>query len=401
FYEKLGGTALDGTPLLVDTTANYSLAANIDLSTYTGASGAWQGPSGYSGHLFGNGYTITGLVLDGAHQKVGLFTSLEDGATLENFTVQASTPNNQPVELTQQVWFGGILAMVADPAAHITIKDITIEGNLALNGEQQPPNRTIIYGGFLGEVQQFSEVTIENCVSKVNITAVTASDSGIPNTVGGFMGRLWKTGTSGTVTLKRCYAIGDIAVSTTNGGIGGAHVGGLVGDLTYGAGEGGTVEINECYASGKVSLINNGGDIADAGLGVGGLVGLVWCWQTQTGMLNVIIQNSAAVGLQALMPASTNAHADNQRLVGVSSLNTSYFTVTLTNNIARSGMLLGASPGTANTAAGAADSKAGLAKTEALLKTSSTWTSLGWSAAIWDFDGLTKSGSAFYWPRLK
>jgi hypothetical protein len=57
--------------------------------------------------------------------------------------------------------------------------------------------------------------------------------------------------------------------------------------------------------------------------------------------------------------------------------------------------------------AGDAATAAGLGKSITELKTQTTWTNpvasggLGWSAADWDFDGLSKSGAAFYWPKLK
>jgi hypothetical protein len=382
FYEKLGGEDVEGNALLVDTAANYSLANNIDLTEFTDLAGnpiSWTGPSGYTGHLFGNGYTIRGLELTRTAGETGLFNSLGDGATLENFTLEVTTPG--PLVMTGQSVFGGIVGSIANTTA--TLQNITVKGSLAYTGIG---NYMLMAGGFVGQVNGNSNLTMTRCVSQLDMSLgnVSGANSGIA--CGTMTGRVINGGT--TVTITKSYATGNISMIVTDN-VARSLYAGMVPHL-YSA----NLIIEECYNSGNI-LVNGeringwGGSILGNTFSTGGSASISRCAALSE---SVVVQTTAGSASGRIFGGATNG--------GI--------TPTFSNNFARKNMLTGNdSSAQAQDDAGDAATAAGLGKSIAELKTQSTWTNpvtsggLGWSAADWDFDGLTKSGSAFYWPRLR
>ncbi|MDR0540211.1 MAG: hypothetical protein LBG74_06895, partial [Spirochaetaceae bacterium] len=386
FYEKLGGDGNGG----VDLNANYSLACNIDLTDYRDSSNqpvttGWVGPSGYQGHFYGNGYTITGLVLDvsyfsGSNNKAGLFKSLGDGAVLENFTLEVSTPNNQPTVAPRSGYFGGLLAYISDATVGITVQDVKVKGNLKI--ACAPSAYLILFGGFFGEARDFKSITMIRCSSEVNIEAEHCYGP-----VGGFVGRMYSGSDNGSLSFTDCYASGNVTANTTSYAIAGGFIGDVNGSTLTMA-----VTFERCYASGNVEVT------AGANSYAGGFIGGV---PTASGCRNLYftIKDCAAVGTKAIVSPSTGYG----RLAGYA--NDANNTITFTNNIANAAMQVG--DGSTHTddgddAQGITKWGKGVANDTNGLRKITTWTAaaptgLGWSTDTWDFSGLSQGK----WPTLK
>jgi hypothetical protein len=396
---------------------NYSLACDIDLAGYTDSAGdpiTWQGPSGYGGHFYGNGYTISGLELTAnsgmlaySGRVVGLFSSLGDGATLENFTLVVSTPGNQPVDMNSdsRLWFGGVLGVVNSPST-ITLKKIKVKGNLNISRSKHS-----MIGGFFGEMKGYAQVTLEQCSSEVNISFssngnITHLDG---NNVGGFVGYVYgAVAEPRTVSLTDCYATGNITYTSTGDTTNRAGLGGFVGAVTQAFSGVATILFDRCYASGNVAFEGPTGGALGAGPNYVYTAGFLGAIRATSSEINLTLQNCAAVGEKALLKevAAGTGSLDNSRFAAFLATDTSG--ATFTNNVANSGMLLGDGTLTHSddTADRAGTTHWGKGVPLTTLKTAATWTTaapggLGWDPAIWDFAGLSKSGSAFYWPRLK
>jgi hypothetical protein len=423
FFEKLGGVDVNGDPLVdgngdpipVDTSTNYSLANNINLAGFTESDGTprpWKGPSGYSGHLFGNGYTISGLVLtanSGTNEYggrvVGLFSSLGDGATLENFTLEVSTPGSQPIDMNgpSLLWFGGVLGVVNSPST-ITLKKIKVKGNLNINRSGHS-----MVGGFFGEMKGYAQVTLEQCSSEVNISFSSTGNISNPdgNNVGGFVGYVYGAiAEPRTVSFTDCYATGNITYTSTGDTNNRAGLGGFVGavyNLYTGVA---TILFDRCYASGNVAFEGPTGGALGAGPNYVYTAGFLGAIRATSTRINLTLQNCAAVGEKALLKeaAMGTGSLANSRFAAFLATDTSG--ATFINNVANSGMLLGdgtpASIHSDDSADQAGTTHWGKGVSLTNLKSAATWTGgLGWDPAIWDFAGLSKSGSAFYWPRLR
>ncbi|MDR0538992.1 MAG: hypothetical protein LBG74_00595, partial [Spirochaetaceae bacterium] len=392
-YEKLGGTALDGTPLLVDTTANYSLAGDIDLTTFTDSSGnpiAWTGPAGYSGHLFGNGYTISGLVLTPTSISVGLFSTLGNGAKIENFTLEVSTPNNATVEFTTSnpCYIGGLLGRADSGTLNITIENVHVKGVLKVS-KVAGTGGGIYFGGLIGEARNFRTINISRCSSEVD---VKMDWSGI---VGGFIGRQYQNQSGASLNFIDCYASGKVTVESDLW----VNTGAFMGDI-YGSGAAIAITFDRCYASGDVEVINSDGAVISSTQYAGGFVGGIGTNAGGITGLTVELKNSVAAGSKVVSPAMSG---ENQgRLAGFVSSNANV-NVTFSDNIANALMLVG--DGTLTHSDDEAD-RAGTTKwgkgvpnTAALggLKNATTWTALGWSGDTWDFTPLSQGK----WPALR
>ncbi|GMO22683.1 MAG: hypothetical protein Pg6A_09910 [Termitinemataceae bacterium] len=354
---------------------DFALGGDIDL-TNTGT--AWTGPDGYIGHFYGNGYTIKGLELTKTAGETGLFNSLGNGAVIENFTLEVSTPGS--LTMTGASVFGGIVGSMANTTA--TMQDITVKGNLAYDGVG---NYMLMAGGFVGQVSGTSgNLTITRCVSQLNMTLGNVSGSGQGIACGTMTGRVFG---GGAVTITKSYSTGNVSMVLTDS-VARSLYAGMV-PHSYG----GNVNIEECYNSGNVfvkgeNVLGFAGSILGNTHGNGGLAS---------------VSRSAALSESVIVEAP-NSYSG--RIFGGRS--NGGVTPTFSNNFARKNMLTGNdSTAQAQDVAGDAATAAGLGKSITELKTQTTWTNpvasggLGWSAADWDFDGLSKSGAAFYWPRLK
>jgi hypothetical protein len=408
FYEKLGGAG-------GDVSDNYSLACNIDLRGYIDPQTnlpppSWIGPSGYRGHFYGNGYTIQGLVLSQATGETALFNSLGDGATLENFTLEVSTSDD--LKYTTPIGamaFGGLVANLSDT---VTIKSVTVNGTIELYGVDTPTS--FIIGGLIGNSGFDSVVTIDRCVSNIDIKVKSALQDNINTSgVGGFMGSV-----HGQTTITNSYSTGDVEFISNVGSffLTGCFIG-VVGSWNDGY-ENWTTTIRNSYSSGNLSLDymnrTTWGNVYSTN--VGGLIGGV----RRTGTL--IVENCAYVGTKLAVE-----RIDATGLVHVGRIfggtNKSGGKIynppgsTFTNNIARLGVIASSNFGVTIDDAGTLSETArnaisdngpygpvihGYGVTANALTQTGTWTTqsadaggfvgLGWSADIWDFSTVPSLG---------
>ncbi|MDR2509356.1 MAG: hypothetical protein LBC77_01785, partial [Spirochaetaceae bacterium] len=355
----------------------FSLANNIDLSEYKDANGNpvdWTGPSGFSGKLYGNGHAIKNLVLSKTGGDTGLLTSLGNNAVLQDFTIEVST--SSPVRpRTNNSHFGGVVGYAT--GSNIKIKNVAVKGELIYG----PVNigNYLLAGGIIGEMSPTSSVTLEKCVSELNITLQQGTQSGSSGTLGfgGLVGKAY-----GSLTIKQCYATGNITLN--HNGNRRLWAGGLVGQKY-----GGSLKIEESYASGNVIATN--AVSANAMFTIsGGLVGTGAMESAAT----VTLLRSAALNENALAVTTRAQDSLSGRLIAHPRSSGNVYT----NNIARKGMYTGnTNPGTANETEGSENALEGLAKTVDELKNTATWTALGWNETDWDFSGLSQGK----WPTLK
>jgi hypothetical protein len=372
FYNKLNAQANKEV-------GGYSLLNDIDLNDYkvNGVKALWNGPVGFSGNFYGNGYTIEGLDLVKTSGATGLFSSLQNGAVVQDFYVKVSTPVKK--DLTGNIDFAGVVGQVS---GKVTLKNITVSGNLNYGNV---PNVYIMMGGLVGRAATTDDVdlTIENCVSDIHISIDSTIASGWGKLIGFFVGTA-----GGKVTIRKCLAGGSLtfnenAVVTPSCA--------LIGEMRPGYSGSGTevtslVTVEEVCVTGNVNGIPA---VTTQGSQTGTIVGYMNFNSTKT--LN--INNCAVTGIRTMLDGAKQPHLLKGPHFGTTP------TVNYNNNFVISQ--------TPVNAAGAANSNNGYALTESDFKQVAKWTNLpaagglGWSADTWDFDGLSKSGADFYWPRLK
>jgi hypothetical protein len=359
---------------------DFALGGDIDL---TGTGAVWNGVSGYTGHFYGNGYTIKGLVLNKTSGDTGLFTTLANGAVLENFTLEVSTranPDGSFPARTGSSHFGGVVGYTSNGAT-LTLKDIRVKGRLDYG--PMNTNAYILAGALIGETAPNSNTTVENCVSELDITLKEGIGAG--GTTLGFGGIVGKA--YGRLTIKNSYSTGNILVS--HNADKNLCAGGIIG-----VSNNCTLTIENCYSSSEVIATNNSTN--GRKIFAGGMVGWV-----ENGPQLVVVKNSAAIGTKTLA-ATTKTFFESNRIVAMPQ--TTVFTGSgFGNNFALKNMLTG---NDSNAAAqdfnGGANTAAGLGKTIDELKALDTWTNiapngLGWNTTVWNFSGLSQGK----WPVLK
>jgi hypothetical protein len=351
---------------------DFALSSDIDLAD----SGAWDGPDGYSGHFYGNGYTITGLVLDKTGGDTGLFDKVSDGAVIQDFTVVVST--KLPVEArTAASHFGGVVGLV-NGSATIWVKDVQVKGTLDY-GPVNVTNCFLLAGGIIGEISPGSDVTLERCVTNINISldAGNVIGGGFTLGFGGLVGKAFST-----LNIKQCYAAGNIMLNHNASKT--LIAGGLVGQKY-----GGSLTIEESYASGNIIAKNIYGS-NNQNIIAAGLLG------DATSSPNITIRKSAALN-EKVLAITGSSYSKSGRLVGMAN-----GTATYQNNRARLDMYTGyTDEGTLNDASGSLTTVAGLGTSLEDFKLKATWTTgsdgLAWDETVWDFSGLSQGK----WPTLK
>jgi hypothetical protein len=321
--------------------------------------------------------------LDKTVGDCGLFTTLGNGATLENFTLEVATvPNFDGItfpDRTGSAHFGGVLGYVPTGAT-LTLKNIRVIGRL----DYGPMNIDgfILAGALIGETGPGTNITIENCVSEIDITlAEGLAPGGQTLGFGGIVGKAY-----GTMTIKNSYYTGNITLA--HNGNKNLSAGGIIGIPNNC-----TLTIENCYSSGLITATNDGATLRR--VFVGGLVGWI---ETRADL--VVVKNSAALGARAVAATNTTYFCSNRITAG----NATTFGTGFGNNFALKNMLTGSDPNaTAQDVPGDADTESGLGKTLNEFKTQTTWTNsvssggLGFDSAIWDFSGLQQGK----WPTLK
>ena len=243
--------------------ANYILAADIDLGGHVVSGSTSALIKEWKGILDGNGYSVTNFTVSG--NDAGLFQVLDNTAeiTFQNITFGseaapiAGTPAGNGSNGVvfgkfkgKSVTFDNCVSYVnlekADKAAlSAFVGQVDFAGcsvafkNCIANGKLSGKNKI---GAFVANVNQ-NDVTISltNCVNNVNI-------NGYHQGVGGFVGHSPKNGV--VINLIGCVNNGNI---TTNGIASGssANVGGLIGQIN---GTFASVTIKDCENKGLVTL---------------------------------------------------------------------------------------------------------------------------------------------------
>jgi hypothetical protein len=341
------------------TGANYSLADDITLPE------TWVGPTNYSGSFYGNGYAINLHLANvasntGSGKNIGLFSSLANGAKINDLVLNVSTPDGG-LAMGGQNYFGGLVGIV-QTSGEMRIKGVTVNGKLKYASSAAA---WLVVGGLFGGMNNGSTATIhiENCVSNLEIVADTHNASDTSNYVdfGGFIGCK-----RGPVFIYNSYATGNITVSAHNARQ-------LTGGGFVGRNDSGALTIEHCYAAGDVVLTKSVGTEANF-MYAGGLIGY--------NKVAATISNSAALNPSVTVDGASTIPRAGNRISGLGG--------SLQNNYGLSTMKTGVAPG--GEVSGAADDVNGADKTLTEFKAATPWTTLGFDTAIWDFGTIPTLG---------
>jgi hypothetical protein len=349
---------------------SYSLADDIDLNNTTVFPSGWDGPDSYAGQFYGNGYTVK-LTLKKTWGDTGLFDTLNGGAGIHDLVVDVASPAGGLV-MTGASHFGGVVGEVKNSSGSIVLENVKVKGELVYTALPGADISYLVVGGFIGEVSETSAPPVEfrNCVSELNITEnITVQ---VPsNFFGGFIGRGDRT-----LTFTNCYATGNIALSVAKSS--NPQAGGFIG-VSYGP----SVTIENCYSAGTISYTITDSAQTTA-MNIGGFVGSFDISATTT-----YIKNSAAL--------NTSVSAVSAKTINIGRVMGGGQEGRLSGNFALDGMAVKVNNATQTISGGLATNKNGLAKTAAEFKTTTPWTALSFSTAIWDFGTIPTLGR----PTLK
>jgi hypothetical protein len=222
----------------------------------------WDGPNNFAGKLYGNNHTISNFKFEGNIKgDTGLFDSLTGTAELYDFTLEVVPAAAAPV-LQAGVRFAGVVGAVFDGT--IKVSGVTVSGTVNMGAPDRAIN-LIYIGGIIGEFSSTlpCTLTIENCVSTLNINAANLGSFNVTGSicVGGLVGRCWN---STAVTLKDSYSSGTITIGY-DGTTAEMAVGGLIGRLDWTP----SVTVNHCYSDSVITSAHS----AAGTHRVGGLIG--------------------------------------------------------------------------------------------------------------------------------
>ncbi len=290
-------TAQELIELMNDSSAwsgNYRLAANIDLSNYTGTLS--QQPIGnatikFTGAFDGNGKTISAINITSGG-SVGLFGCISGKASITSLTVYGSVTNNFAstdaetldsegnyvctgglvgymlggtvedcsvyMTVTGQGNVGGVVGMVYIPSDNNTVAIKKVVGDCTVSAKYGN------IGGIVGRItvkgQADIGVTLDSCTNYSDISS-TSSDR---CRVGGIVAYV-RTETQGVV-INKCTNNGDISgtnAQTATNHV--PHVGGIGGRFEIATGANASINITECKNTGNIT----------SNYRVGGIVALV------------------------------------------------------------------------------------------------------------------------------
>lgn len=218
--------------------SHFRLGKNIDLSSISNWSPIGDDQNPFTGSLHGGGYTITGLTINSAEDRRGLFGAISDAdidsVWLENVNISGSDN-----------YTGALVAEIKSASGLSSASDVT---NSYATG-------SVSGRDFVGGLVGFSGVfnTISNSYANVTVTSTGSY-------VGGFVGSLNRS------NVQYCYSLGNVMGTSTSST---SRVGGFVGN------NGDRSTINYSYAAGDVT--SSGGiddsDGTNAG-GTGGFAGV-------------------------------------------------------------------------------------------------------------------------------
>src|SRR5690554_4841116 len=221
-----GGDGTEESPFLVENAdqldyvrgypeAYFRQIDHIDLINYTGGDG-WEPISNFSGGYFGNGYSITNLVINLPNDDyVGLFGYVEEALISGIKIIDAHVTGRE----NTGILIGGAL----DSNIYLSYSTGTVSGNSNA-------------GGLIGYLDHGTVVE-----------SFSAADVSGEQNVGGLVGGM------NDVTIENCYSLGEID--------GEQNIGGLIGVYSS------SCEVINCYSAGKVSGVVNVGGLIGEGNG--------------------------------------------------------------------------------------------------------------------------------------
>ncbi len=272
--------------------SNYRLAADIDLSTYSGE--LTQNPIGntsikFTGSFDGNGKTVRAINIT-ASGSVGFFGCVSANAHIYDLTVYGAVTNSfagsdaETLDsLGNYVSTGGLVGYmlggtVEDCSVHMTVNGggnvggvvgmvhIPSDSNAKVTIKNTDNYSTVnsIYGNIGGVVGRITVlgtaelgVTLDSCRNFSNVSTTTDDRC----RVGGIVGYI-RTETQGIV-INKCINSGDISglngVKTSNNV---PHVGGICGRVEIVEGIMSSVNFTECQNTGSVTSNYRAGGIA-------------------------------------------------------------------------------------------------------------------------------------------
>jgi hypothetical protein len=359
---------------------DFALGGDIDLA---GTGTVWNGPSGYTGHFYGNGYTIKNLVLKNGDSRAGLFYSLSGAAEVRDFTLNVISEN--PDANVSNIYFGGVAGDVLNTSGNgVLIENVKVTGTLAVGRV----TGYIDIGGIVAVTSGNAKTTIRRANSELNIKL---SGTQGQNTSHCSFGGIVATA-AGNLTIEDCQYTGNIEVTSDTDRM--IRAGGILG-CTWG--NNATTTIRRTYSTGTI-ITDIGARTAVSSssndnryVAAGGLIGFI----RPTG--TVYIENSAALMNKIITNSSNDVNFIYRgRLVGLSSTTA----VTYTNNIVLAGAQIGNA--TRNSYDSSFNDNLNTADGHALnadasgLYNQNTWTNiapngLGWNTTVWNFSGLAQS----------
>lgn len=308
-----GGDGTAENPYLISTlgdmqqmktepTANYRLAADIDM---TGYPTTWTPVENFTGTLDGDGHTLSNFVIGSETSEVGLFGMLGDGSKVKDLTII-----NPVIELNGNNSYAGIISghAVGDTISNVHIYGAVIKGD---NGAT--------VGGFVGQPALYSEISGSSFEGTINVPGA--------DNVGGIAG---ETRTSSNVVA--CSVKGSLTAASSLGGIVGTTgtdskvldchadvtmeakntVGGIVGT------NGSRAAVSRNYVSGTISATSAS---QWSGLSLGGIVGYLEAdWSNSS----TAVVNGNVMTAELLRPVTEEVDETVNRIVGWTIANESY-----------------------------------------------------------------------------
>ena len=146
--------------------------ANADLEVFDGIGNK---ENGFAGTYNGDGYTISGVYIYGAHQYLGFF-GRTDGATLKNIVLLDSCTVAAAVDGSSDDRFGGL---IGDVKTATTIKDCVFVGTVG-SAEAMARDTTLEYVGGLAGRAEAAGSTASGCLVVARLYAEGNSNSNRP-----------------------------------------------------------------------------------------------------------------------------------------------------------------------------------------------------------------------------
>ena len=303
------GVITVNTPADLDNVRNnlagdYKLGGDIDLTAYissgSGNSSATNGwlPIGttsarFTGSFDGDGHVIKGLWVNRPDTLyIGLF-GFTQNATISNLGVEID--NGKGGVVGDQSVGGLVGCQISDSGGSSVIEYCYVSGNVSVvwynAGGLVGMQSNGAYGGS-------GSITIKNCYATGDVKVTNSSGYG----AGGLVGEQASNSLGSSSVIENCYATGNVSAPN--------YAGGLVGYQYIAAGSS-SGAIENCYATGNVTASKNY---------AGGLVGQ----QNTTGSRSSTIENCFAFGGVKSPGASAFALVGAQEGEGTNTIASSY-----------------------------------------------------------------------------